>query len=30
MRLVNGVRAPLTYLSGLDAKPVPFGIGKST
>jgi hypothetical protein len=29
-RLVNGVRAPLIYLSGSDAKPVPCGLGKST
>jgi hypothetical protein len=27
-RLVNGVRAPLTYLSGFDAKPVTCWIGK--
>jgi hypothetical protein len=27
---VNGFRAPLTCLSGFDAKPVPFGLGKST
>ena len=27
---MNGVRAPFTYLSGFDAKPVPYGLGRST